>query len=71
MINGKKFLDKHIASDIKRYKKIRTLTTEQVEDDYNLRCLLDYEYIKIHYRQIAVNLNRQKELHAIHKQLSK
>ena len=26
-----------------------------------LRCLLDYEYVKNHYRLIAVDLNRQKE----------
>ena len=25
-------------------------------------CLLDYEYIKNHYRLIAINLSRQKEL---------
>ena len=26
-----------------------------------LRCLLDYEYVKNHYRLIAVDINRQKE----------
>ena len=27
-------------------------------------CLLDYDYIKTHYRLIAVDLNRKKELDA-------
>ena len=38
-----------IDSDIKRYKEIRKLTTGQGED-YTTGCLLDYEYIKNHYR---------------------
>ena len=39
------------------------LTTGEVED-YTTGCLLDYEYIQNHYRLIAVDLSRQKELHA-------
>ena len=42
-------------------KKNRKLTIAQGED-YTTGCLLDYEYIKNHYRLIAVDLNRQKEL---------
>ena len=63
IINGKNFHDKSIDSDIKRYKQIRELTRGQSED-FTSRCLLDYEYIKNHYRLIAVDLNRQRELNA-------
>ena len=42
---------------------MRKLTTGQ-PDDYTTGYLLDYEYIKNHYRLIAVDLSRQKELDA-------
>ena len=61
IISGKKFYDQPIDSDIKRYEEIRKLITGQGED-YTTECLLDYEYIKNHYRLIAVDLSRQKEL---------
>ena len=32
--------------------------------DYTTGCLLDYGYIQSHYKLIAVNLGRQKELNA-------
>ena len=48
---------------IKRYDKIRKLTRGQSED-YTTGCLLDYEYNKNHYRLIAIDLSRQKELDA-------
>ena len=41
----------------------RKLTTGQGED-YTTGCFLDYDYIKNHYRFIAVDLSRQKELNA-------
>ena len=37
------------------------LTAGQGEH-YIAGCLLDYDYIKNHYRNIAVDLSRQKEL---------
>ena len=39
------------------------LKTES-EQDYSIGCLLDYKYIKNHYKLIAVDLSRQKELDA-------
>ena len=33
-------------------------------DVYTTGCLLDYNYIKNHYRSITVDLSRQKELEA-------
>ena len=59
----KNFYDQAIDSDIERCEEIRKLTTEQ-DEDYTTGCLLDYEYIKNHYRSIAVDLSRQKELDA-------
>ena len=61
IINGKNFYDKAIDSDIKWYEKIRKLTRGRGED-YAIGCLLGYDYIKNHYRLIAVDLSRQKNL---------
>ena len=56
IMNGKNFEN----------EKIRNLTTGQGED-YTNGCLLNYRYIKNHYRLIGVDLNRQKELNAVPK----
>ena len=61
--NRKNFFDQAIDSDIKRYEGIRKLITAQ-DKDYTTGCLLDYDYIKNHYRLIAVDLSWQKELDA-------
>ena len=61
IINGKSFYDQSIDSDAKRCKKFRKLATGEGED-CTTGCLLDYDYIKNHYRLIAVDLCRQKEL---------
>ena len=55
----KKLYDQQPDSDIKRYEKMRKLTTGQGED-CTTGCLLNYEYIKNHYRLIAVDLSGQK-----------
>ena len=60
IISGKNFYDQPIDSDIKRYEEIK-LTTRKGEY-FTTGCLLDYEYIKNHYRLIAVNLSRQKRI---------
>ena len=59
----KKIYDQAIDSDIKRYEEIRKLATVKSED-YTTGCLLDYNYIKNHYRLIAIDLSRRNELHA-------
>ena len=61
--NGKIFYDQPIDSDIKQYEETRKLTTGHGEY-YTTGCLLDYDYIKNHYRLIAVDLSREKELDA-------
>ena len=53
------FYDQAIESDIKRYEEIRKSTIGQGVD-YATGCLLDYDYIKNHYRLIGVDLRRQK-----------
>ena len=52
-----------INCDIKWYAEIRNLTTGQGEN-YAIGCLLYYDYIRNHYKLIAVDLSRQKELDA-------
>ena len=61
ILNGKSFYDQSIDSDAKRCKKIRKLATGEGED-CTTGYLLNYDYIKNHYRLIAVDLCRQKEL---------
>ena len=63
IINRENFYDQPIDSDIKRYKEIRKLTTQQ-GGYYTTGCLLNYDFIKNNYRLIAVDLSRQKELDA-------
>ena len=55
IINGKKFNNQPIYSDVKRYEEIRKLTIGRGEDD-TTGCL--------HYKLIADDLRRQKELNA-------
>ena len=62
-MNGKNFYNQPIGSDIKPYEETRKLITEQGED-YTIRILSDFDLIKNHYRLIAVDLSREKELDA-------
>ena len=59
----KDFYGQAIDSDVKWYEEIKKLTTGRSED-YTTECLLDYDDIKNHYKSIAVDLSRQKELEA-------
>ena len=61
IINGRNFYDESIDSDTRRYEEIRKLTTAQGKDNTTGN-LLDYDYIKNHYKLVTVNLSRQKEL---------
>ena len=61
IINGKNFYGQPIDSDIKQYEEIRKLATRKGED-YTTGCLLDYDYIKHHYKLIAVDWSRQKRI---------
>ena len=61
IINGKNSYDKEIDSYIKRQKEIRKLTTGQ-DEDYSTECLLNYEYIKNHFKLEAIGVKRQNKL---------
>ena len=63
MIDGRKFFDQPIKSDLKTYDNIRKIATGQ-GDDYTTRCLLDYPYFKIYYKLIAIYSSKQQKLDA-------
>ena len=63
MIDGRKFYDQEINDLIKQYDEVRKVSTGQ-GDYYTTGCLLDYAYLKGHYRLIAVDLSKQKALDA-------
>ena len=70
IIYGKNFYDQPANSDIKQHEEIRKLIAGHSED-YTTGCLLDYDYIKNHYRLTAVDLSRQQELDADPKAIQK
>ena len=59
IINQRTSTINQLITDVKRYEEIRELTIGQGED-YTTGCLLDYDYIKNHYRLIAIDLSRKK-----------
>ena len=59
--NGKNFVKQLMIK--KRYREVKNLTIG-LDEDCSTGCLLYYEYAKNHYKLIAVNLSRQKELEA-------
>ena len=63
LIDGKNFYGQSINYKIKQYDEIRKTATVK-GDDYTTGCLLDYAYFKDHYKLIAVDLSKQKELDA-------
>ena len=63
LIDGRNFYDQPINDLVKQYDEIRKTATGQ-GDDYTTGCLLDYQYFKVHYNLIEVDLSKQKELDA-------
>ena len=63
MIDGRKFFDQPIKSDLKTYCNIRKIATGQ-GDDYTTGCLLDYPYFKRYYELIVIDLSKQQKLDA-------
>ena len=59
MVNRKTIYDHLIDYNTKQYKEIRKLTKNKGKN-YKTGCLLDY--MKNHYKLIAVNSSRQNEL---------
>ena len=63
IIDGRNFYDNPIESDIEKYRELKKVMIGKGED-YTTGSLLDYDYFKKHYKLVAVNLSKQKELDA-------
>ena len=50
-------------SDIEKYRELKKVMIGKGED-YTTGSLLDYNYFKKHYKLVAVDLSKQKELDA-------
>ena len=63
LIDGRNFYGQPINDLIKQYDGIKKIRRGK-RDNYTTGCLLDYQYFKNHYKLIAVDLCKQKELNA-------
>ena len=63
IIDGRNFYDNPIESNIEKYRELKKVMTGKGED-YTTGSLLDYNYFKEHYKLVAVDLSKQKELEA-------
>ena len=63
IIDGRNFYDNPIESDIEKYRELKKVMIGKAED-YSTGSLLDYDYFKEHYKLVAVDLSKQKELDA-------
>ena len=70
IINGRNFSDNPIESDIKKYRELKKVMIGKGED-YTAGSLLDYNYFDKHYKLVAVDLSKQKELDVVPKQFNK
>ena len=56
LIDGRNFYDQSVNDQIKNYDEIRKIGTGK-GDDYTTGCLLDYQYLKDHYRSKSYSTN--------------
>ena len=63
IIDGRNFYVNPIESDVENYRELKKVMIGKGED-YTRGFLLDYNYFKKHYKLIAVDLSKQKELDA-------
>ena len=63
IIDGRNFYDNPIESDIEKYRELKKVIIGKGED-YTAGSLLDFNYFKKHYKLVAVDLSKQKELDA-------
>ena len=61
IIDGRNFYDNPIESDIEKYRELKKVMIGKRED-YTTGSLLEYNYFKKHYKLVAVDLSKQKEL---------
>ena len=57
MVDGQNFFDQPIKIDQLTYDNIRKIATAQ-GDNYPTGCLLDYYYLKEHYKLIVIDLSK-------------
>ena len=62
IIDGRNFYDNPIESDIEKYRELKKVMIGK--GDYTTGSLLDYNYFDKHYKLVAVDLSKQKELDA-------
>ena len=63
VIDGRNFYDNPIESDIEKYRELKKVIIGKGKD-YITGSLLDFNYFDQHYKLIAVDLSKQKELDA-------
>ena len=63
IIDGRNFYDNPIESDIEKYRELKKVMIGK-EEDYTTGSLLDFNYYDKHYKLVAVDLSKQKELDA-------
>ena len=63
IIDGRNFYDNPIKNYIEKYRELKKVRIGKGED-YTTGSLLDYDYFKKHYKLVAVDLSKQKELDA-------
>ena len=61
IIDGRNFYDNPIDSDIEKYRELKKVMIGK-EEDYTTGSLLDFNYFDKHYKLVAVDLSKQKEL---------
>ena len=63
IIDGRNFYDNPIESDIEKSRELKKVMIGKGED-YTTGSLLDFNYFDKHYKLVAVDLSKQKELDA-------
>ena len=63
IIDGRNFYDNPIESDVEKYRELKKVMIGKGED-YTTGSLLDFNYFDKHYKLVAVDLSKQKELDA-------
>ena len=63
IFHGRNFYDNPVESDIEKYRELKKVMIGKGED-YTKGSLLDYNYFKKHYKLVAIDLSKQKELDA-------
>ena len=63
IIDGRNFYDNPIESDVEKYRELKKVMIGKGEN-YTTGSLLDYNNFKKHYKLVAVDLSKQKELDA-------